>query len=124
MVHSSLTDSILQSEKFINNYMVSERIQELETKTSEVVYQHRALTILAIDSTGVYEGLSFNPDVVLLSHSPKINLKRMIKTLKPKSIVADASNYRSYVNRWEQTCNKQNTTFHYTAKDGAYILLD
>lgn len=124
MVHSSLTDSILQSEKFINNYMLSERIQELETKASEVVYQHRALTILAIDSTGVYEGLSFNPDVVLLSHSPKINLERMIKTLKPKSIVADASNYKSYVNRWNQTCKKENTIFHYTAKDGAYILLD
>ena len=124
MIHSSLADSILRREKFIKNYMVSERIQELEIKPSEIVHQHQSRTILAIDSSGVYKDLSFKPDVVLLSHSPKINLERMIKALKPKSIVADGSNYKSYVNRWERTCNKQNTTFHYTSKDGAFILLD
>ncbi|WP_115461178.1 ComEC/Rec2 family competence protein [Winogradskyella aurantiaca] len=124
IVHSSLPDSVLRREKFIKNYKVSERIQELETKVSEFVYQHQSTKVLAIDSAGVYKDLSFKPDVVLLSHSPKINLERMIKALKPKSIVADGSNYKSYVNRWERTCNKQNTTFHYTAKDGAFILLD
>jgi competence protein ComEC len=36
-----------------------------------------------------------NPDVIILTHSTRINLDRLIMTLQPKIIVADASNYKT-----------------------------
>jgi competence protein ComEC len=60
-----------------------------------------------------------NP-IVVLQQSPKINLERMLKTLVPKQVVVDGSNYKSYVNRWKETAEKQKTPFHDTGKNGAF----
>mgnify|MGYP000615908723 CR=1 FL=1 len=49
---------------------------------------------------------------VVLQYSPKINMERLIKTMQPKLIIADGSNYKSDVNRWEIICNKQKTPFY------------
>lgn len=62
------------------------------------------------------------PDIVILQQSPKINLTRLIDSLKPKLIIADGSNYKSYVKKWSLTCEQKNTPFHATAQKGAYIL--
>ncbi len=77
--------------------------------------------ILVIDSLSTYTSLSFKIDKVLLTDSPKINLERLIETIKPTLIIADASNYKSYVRHWQTTCSERNIAFHYTAKDGAYV---
>ena len=39
------------------------------------------------------------PEIVVLIQSPKINLKRLISTIKPEQIIADGSNYKSYINK-------------------------
>ena len=44
----------------------------------------------------------------------------MLKTLVPKQVVVDGSNYKSYVNRWKETAEKQKTPFHDTGKNGAF----
>ncbi|WP_288956329.1 hypothetical protein [uncultured Polaribacter sp.] len=59
---------------------------------------------------------------MVLQYSPKINLVRLIKTIKPTQIVADGSNYKSYVLRWEKTSFKHKIPFHYTGQKGAFIL--
>jgi competence protein ComEC len=64
------------------------------------------------------------PEIVIIQQSPKINFERMIDLLQPTMIIADASNYKSYVMRWEETCLKKRTPFHYTNKKGAYIIKD
>ena len=46
----------------------------------------------------------------------------MIKTIQPSLIIADGSNYKSYVNRWEKTSSKKQVPFHYTGQKGAFIL--
>ena len=78
--------------------------------------------LLIIDSLGVYNVNKYHPEIVIIQQSPKINLERMIASLQPKIIVADASNYKSYVERWEETCKQKNTPFYYTNREGAYIL--
>ena len=78
--------------------------------------------ILLIDSLGVYQLNNLNNAIVFLQYSPKINLERLIKTMQPKQIIADGSNYKSDVNRWEIVCKKQKTPFYYTGKNGAYII--
>ena len=61
-----------------------------------------------------------NP-IVVLQYSPKINLERLIQFVKPKQIVADGNNYKSFVKTWEGICRKQKTPFYYTGKNGAFM---
>jgi len=77
--------------------------------------------ILVLDSLAVYPE-NTKPDVVVLTQSPKVNLERLLQQLKPKQVVADATNYKTYVARWAATCRKKNIPFHATAEKGYYIL--
>ncbi|WP_074409536.1 MULTISPECIES: ComEC/Rec2 family competence protein [Aquimarina] len=86
------------------------------------IYQYKKQTIMVIDSTSIYHIKSFYPDIIILSNSPKIHLDRVIDSLHPKQIVVDASNYKSYIDQWEISCEKQKIPFHRTDKKGAFIL--
>jgi len=77
--------------------------------------------ILILDSFPQYPA-KVKPDVVVLCRSPKINLDRMLQDFRPKTIVADATNYKSYVKRWKETCHKEKIPFHATAEKGFYRL--
>jgi len=84
------------------------------------VYKINNKKLVVIDSLGIYNVNSLNLDYILLRQSPNINLERLIDELNPKIIIADASNYRSYVERWQKTCLDYTVTFHYTVKKGAF----
>jgi len=75
-----------------------------------------------VDSLGIYRLHSVKPTIVILRQSPKINLERLLKYLNPKIIIADGSNYKSYLKDWEKTCLKNKTPFHNTLQKGAFIL--
>jgi competence protein ComEC len=77
--------------------------------------------ILILDSFPLYPPKA-NADIVVLCRSPKINLDRMLHNFRPKAIVADATNYKSYVKRWKKTCDKEKIPFHATAEKGFYRL--
>jgi competence protein ComEC len=77
--------------------------------------------ILILDSLGVYPK-GIHPDVLVLIQSPKINLDRLFLNLKPKLIVADASNYRTIQKLWKASCEKQKIPFHATNEMGFYVL--
>ncbi len=113
---SNLTD------KTIKDYMVANHIQNREKDYLKPLYILGNKKLLIIDSLGVYNVTSFKPDYVLLRNSPKINLNRMVELLHPKLIIADGSNYKSYVERWAITCQKTKIPFHQTNKKGAFIL--
>ncbi|MEM5563927.1 ComEC/Rec2 family competence protein [Psychroserpens sp. AS72] len=116
-------DSItLSKDKMIANYSVGNFITSSTLDTLKSVYQFKNKTILIIDSLGVYNVKSFEPDYLLLRNSPKLNMERVIDSINPKYIIADGSNYTSYVNRWEQTCLKRKLPFHHTRKKGAFII--
>lgn len=75
--------------------------------------------ILIIDSVGVYP-IDIHPDIVLFTQSPKINVERFLQTIKPKLVVADASNYRTIQKLWKATCMKEKIPFHATTEKGFY----
>jgi competence protein ComEC len=77
--------------------------------------------ILILDSLGVYP-TDIQPDIVVFTQSPKINLERFLKTTKPKMVVADASNFRTIQKLWKATCLKQKIPFHATGEKGFYKL--
>ena len=120
-IHHNLNDSILGRDKTINNYNIGKHIKNSHFDTLQDVYEIKNKKLLIIDSLGVYKSLSFKPNIILLRNSPKVNLVRLIDSLQPDLIICDGSNYRSYQNRWEQTCEAKKIPFHRTSEKGAYI---
>ncbi len=78
--------------------------------------------VLIVDEDAVYP--KEEVDVVILSQSPKVHLERLIKQLKPQTIIADGSNYRSSLPRWKATCNAMNVRFLNTYETGAIDLIN
>ncbi|MFT5437012.1 MAG: competence protein ComEC [Ulvibacter sp.] len=77
--------------------------------------------VLILDSLGVYSK-KFQKSIVILTESPQVNLERLIDSIDPQQIIADGSNYSSYVVRWKNTCIQKKLPFHHTGNKGAYII--
>ncbi len=109
--------------RFINNYKVGNKLTntEFESFTPNII-NYKNSKILVVDSLGIYKDISCKPNIILLRQSPKINIERLLKSLQPKVIIADGSNYKSYVAQWRITCLRNNIDFHYTGTNGAFIL--
>jgi competence protein ComEC len=75
--------------------------------------------ILLIDSSTAYPK-NIQPDILIITQSPKINLERLLQTTKPKIVIADASNYKSFQKKWKVTCSQQKIPFHATSEKGFY----
>ena len=116
-------DSITKvKNNIIKDFTVGNHINNIEEDTLQSIYLLNNKTLLIVDSLGVYNIDSFKPDYVLLRQSPKINLNRLIDSIQPKYIIADGSNYKSYLENWEAICKKQKLPFHQTSKKGAFII--
>jgi competence protein ComEC len=78
--------------------------------------------LLVISENGLYDS-SIKNATVLLSHSPRINLERLILEIQPKRIIADGSNYRNVVEGWKNTCDKMGVELLNTYEVGAVELM-
>ena len=116
-------DSITSSkDNSIRNYKIGNSITKIKEDTLVNLYILHNKKLLIIDSLGVYNVPELNPDYLVLRNSPRINLMRVLDSIKPKLIIADGSNYKSYLQRWEATCIKQKVPFHLTSREGAFVL--
>jgi len=102
----------------VSAYTTAERIDSIRYDPLENSYAVQNAPLVIIDSTGIYS--KGKATTILLTQSPKINLDRFIDSLGPGLIIADASNYKSYVDRWKASCIKNKIPFHYTNEKGAY----
>jgi len=106
----------------LDDYIRERYIEEIEIdKLPEIINILDRLTLI-IDTTRNYNISNFHPEILILRNSPKVNLERLIDQLLPKQIVADGSNYNSYVNRWRETAANKKIPFHYTGEKGAFIV--
>jgi competence protein ComEC len=121
-VHTDFDSLMFSKDKVITDFLVGNHIKSIENDTLKPLYIINNKSLLVIDNLGIYNIKSFNPDYVLLRQSPKINLNRLIDSIKPKHIIADGSNYKSYIEHWESTCKKRKLPFHQTSKKGAFII--
>lgn len=119
--HHNLNSSV-DSLSLLKDYKTGRNIKSIETSVLKNAYNFQKKKILVIDSSAVYNIPDFNPDVILLINSPKINLDRILELFDPQVIVADGSNYRSYIERWAATGIKNKIPFHATGEKGAFIL--
>ena len=123
-VQSSQQDFSI-SQNPLKNYVVGTGVNSITIENNiNNLHSFRGATIFVVDSLGVFNVRTVQPNFVVLRQSPKINLERLITVLKPKLIIADGSNYKSYISKWKQTCIKTKTPFYNTMQNGAYILSD
>lgn len=108
-------------ERMLQTYATAKysKIEVIKPIVNTFLFAHKK--ILLIDSTSAYK-TSIQPDIVILSQSPKVNLERLLEIQKPELIIADASNYKSYIALWKRTCLKRKIPFHSTYEKGFYSL--
>lgn len=68
-------------------------------------------------SVGVFPKALQEP-VVVLTQNTQIHLAHFIDSLSPLRIIADGSNYKSYLDRWRQTCIEKKSLFIAPMKRG------
>ncbi|MGJ8592044.1 MAG: ComEC/Rec2 family competence protein [Aquaticitalea sp.] len=120
-VASNLDSINKEGDQIIKNYKVGTAVKTIKEADLQSVYNLKDKKLLVIDSLAVYNVKSFKPSYVLLRNSPKLNLNRLIDSLRPKLIIADGSNYKSYLLRWKATCKAQKIPFHQTSEKGAFV---
>ncbi|MDC8000197.1 ComEC/Rec2 family competence protein [Aequorivita todarodis] len=118
-VFKSDTTKNISEEYPIKSFRSASNIDTYSEEGLPKIFQYKNRKILVLDSLGIVPKRK-NIHTILLTNSPKINLNRLIDSLKPKQIIADGSNYFTYANRWEKTCKLKKLPFRYTAKQGAF----
>lgn len=118
MLHS---DGSEYKKRLLTPYLIANFSKITATKPLHNTAYFKNKKILLIDSLALYPN-DVCPDVVVLRQSPQINIERFLAHCKPQIIIADASNFKSYVKRWEETCAQQKIPFHATAEKGFYRL--
>ncbi|MCB7481517.1 ComEC/Rec2 family competence protein [Christiangramia sediminis] len=107
---------------FIADYVRERKLGKVKTKKIPQIMDLSTKLSLIIDTTKNYQLSNFNPEIIILRNSPKINLERIIDQLSPKEIVADGSNYNYLVKRWQETAGNKKIPFHHTGEKGAYFI--
>jgi competence protein ComEC len=121
IIHS-LDSSLILKNNSLKDYKIGIGKLNLNYNPIKNTYRIGNENLLIIDSLGIYNIPKFYPEMVLLRQSPKINLERLIALIKPKIIIADGSNYKSYKKRWKKTCLKYQIEFYDTSINGAFVI--
>ncbi|MBO6533917.1 MAG: ComEC/Rec2 family competence protein, partial [Muricauda sp.] len=117
---SILTSNPTNIGNIANDYAVAERIRTLDTSKLKNSYILGEKRLVIVDSTALFP-LEKHPDYLLLTLSPKLHLERLLDSLRPKTVLADGSNYPSLVAKWKSTCAQKEIPFHYTGEKGFYV---
>jgi len=115
-------DSILKNtknNKVLTSYLTANFSELKGKRTLKNLIYFKGNKILLIDSSKIYPKKA-SPDILIITQSPKINFERLLQIIKPKLVIADASNYKSMLKRWKTTCSQQKIPFHATCEKGFY----
>ena len=114
-------DSLVAGDRNIKSYNKRNFNQRISYAPLNNAIWFKGHTMLVIDSLAIYN-IAATPEIILLTGSPKLNLERLLDKHKPKQVVADATNYKTYIARWKATCQKRKIPFHATPEKGFYML--
>lgn len=118
--HDIISDKSSKSNAF-NSYLVGNFAVLNYSQQIKNVLFFNGEKISIIDSTGIYEN-KIQPDILILTQSPKINFERLLLELHPKIIIADGSNSYALQKIWKASCAQKKIPFHATAEKGFYRL--
>ncbi len=108
-----------KNKSVLKSYLTANFCEIKQQKSIQNVAFFNSRKIIILDSLAILPK-GIKPDILILRLSPKVNLDRVLSIYKPKIIVADASNYKTYVSCWKRTCIKQKIPFHSTYEKGFY----
>ena len=74
------------------------------------MFTYKETPVLIMDSAGVFPKALQKP-IVVLTQNTQMHLARFIDSVSPRRIIADGSNYKSYVDRWRETCIEKKSLF-------------
>lgn len=111
----------LSKNNILTTYIVGNFGRLQSSKKIKNILFFNGKKILVIDSSGIYT-TKIQPDILLLTQSPKINLDRILQDLHPGIIIADASNSYAIQKIWKTSCLQNNIPFHATNEKGFYKL--
>lgn len=117
-------DSILKTTDdnlALKSYLVANFCKINVKKKVSNLYYFKNKKILVMDSSAVYLEEE-KPDILILTHSPKVNLARLFSNWKPEQVVVDGTNFKTYIKIWRETCRKEKIPFHDTSEKGFYKL--
>ncbi|MDC6351228.1 ComEC/Rec2 family competence protein [Zeaxanthinibacter sp. PT1] len=103
-------------------FRIGENIRRQQHRSLENFYEYRGADLVIVGKNTPADQLTPNPRWVLFTNSPGLHLDRFIDYNNPQMIIADGSNYHSYVDRWRKSCQDRGIPFHYTGADGALLL--
>lgn len=106
----------------IKNLRVEKNIQKVTYKSLKNSYRIKDHRLLILNKSEMIFNKLPKTEYVLLNNSPKVNFNRFLDSIKPKSIIADGSNYMRDIKRWEKSCEDRKLPFYYTGEKGAFIL--
>lgn len=115
-------DAPPSSYSFIKDYTTHQNIGFIQSGSLQNVIEWNSQKILRIDQDGIYDIPYLVPEIIILTNSPQINMYRLLQLHRPQIVIADGSNYPSFIRQWKKTTEEMNIPFHATPLDGAYIL--
>ena len=117
LVPDSITPAMAS---LISSYKTANYNSSSAQKKLPNMFTFKEIPVLILDSVGVFPKALQKP-VVVLTQNTQIHLARFIDSVSPRRIIADGSNYKSYVDRWRETCIEKKIPFHSTYEKGAFI---
>jgi competence protein ComEC len=103
----------------ITNYRIGEGIKQQHYNALESAYVMGNTSLYILDSMGIYPPNKEVPEVILLTQSPRIHMERFLDSVQPAQVIADGSNYKSFVLRWKNTCALKKIPFYATSESGS-----
>lgn len=109
--------------KYIVNFITKRNIKSVDIQKVNSIFSFAGKTFLILNENW-YPDASFGKiDYVILSNTPKIHLEKLLQHIDPQMIIADGSNRRFLVERWKETCKKENIPFHSTSEKGYFSII-
>ena len=108
----------VQNQKLLRSYETGSFSKIKNNLPLPSVLAFNEYKILIVDSLGVIPEGAFTHWI--MTHSPKINLERLIQKNPPQCIVVDGSNRSYLINEWKKTCEQNKILFHNTFEKGYF----
>ncbi|NNE03372.1 MAG: ComEC family competence protein [Eudoraea sp.] len=117
-----MTRDTIRSKYLVATYRIGEQIKYHQFRDIAPGYRRGENYWFVMDRLGIYPPANNSSPVLLVTQSPKINMERLLDSMKPKQVIVDGSNYLSYIQRWKKTCLQKGIPFYATVEKGAYLL--
>ena len=108
-----------ENNRIISDYKKQSFCNEMRIEPLNNTLIVKGKKCLILDSLGIYK-TTLKPEIIILTQNCKINLERMIQSVRPKLIIADGSNSYYLLQNWKTTCRKEKIPFHATSEKGLY----